>query len=246
MLRGAMRIVGRQVVPWKVDTSFSLRRSRLLRVCRIDTVVDVGAHVGTYGLELRSLGYIGKIISFEPVPESFERLCEASRHDSTWHCANLAVGDKSGVMPFKISQRRSSSSFLAMTPTHVRASPDSEGVSISDVGVVTLDGYVGPLIDENCRLWLKADVQGFERSVLNGANDLMPRVIGGEFELSYVPVYDGAPSADELISYLATLGLKLVGIQSVFSDDRSGVMLQADGVFVREGVVNRILEEQKS
>jgi hypothetical protein len=58
----------------------------------ISCVLDVGAHEGTYGRELRRLGYSGHIVSFEPVAENFAILARASSGDPRWRAFPYALG----------------------------------------------------------------------------------------------------------------------------------------------------------
>ena len=48
--------------------------ARLIASCRIDCVLDVGAYYGDFGVLVRELGYRGRIVSFEPVADNYERL----------------------------------------------------------------------------------------------------------------------------------------------------------------------------
>jgi hypothetical protein len=52
---------------------------------RIDCVLDVGAFTGTTGLRLRTLGYAGPIVSFEPASATFEELSRTASGDPLWH-----------------------------------------------------------------------------------------------------------------------------------------------------------------
>jgi hypothetical protein len=50
------------------------RRTAIVRHERITLVIDVGANVGQYAEALRTGGYDGRIISFEPVTEAHTEL----------------------------------------------------------------------------------------------------------------------------------------------------------------------------
>lgn len=55
------------------------RRIKILNHFNIQAVLDVGANVGSYGKELREIGYTGDIFSFEPTSEAYhflEKRCE--------------------------------------------------------------------------------------------------------------------------------------------------------------------------
>src|SRR3982751_6790287 len=73
---------------------------RLFRILDIDYVVDVGANRGQYGKWLRSLGFRGLIISFEPNPTAFAELRQNASED--WVCLPYALGSESGELPFNI------------------------------------------------------------------------------------------------------------------------------------------------
>jgi hypothetical protein len=64
----------------------------LLKKCKVNCILDVGANRGQYALELRKLGYKENIISFEPVKESFDELKKWSRFDSKWTVYPFALG----------------------------------------------------------------------------------------------------------------------------------------------------------
>ena len=60
----------------------------MLGELRVDCVLDVGANVGQFGDMLRTIGYMGTIVSFEPVDATFRTLAE--------HAAPMAGGEQCG------------------------------------------------------------------------------------------------------------------------------------------------------
>jgi len=69
---------------------------------RINVVLDVGANCGYYAKHLRMLGYSGRILSFEPDPETFVFLSNMSRGDSDWQIFNCALGNAPGQIDFNV------------------------------------------------------------------------------------------------------------------------------------------------
>lgn len=237
------RIVGRTVLPvlhrFDIDARTGYRlttdpvRQRLLERFGTTLVLDVGANAGHYGRKLRRHGYTGRIVSFEPLPAAYRQLCEATATDPAWDCRNVALGAAADVMTLHESANSVSSSLRHMQERHQDAAPRSRFVADHEVQVATLDALVDDLAAPEDVLFLKADVQGFEREVLDGATTTMSRVAGAELELSIVPLYDGAAGYLELIDRMTSTGFRLVWIERGFVDASRDELLQVDAIFVR-------------
>jgi hypothetical protein len=81
------------------------------RVLGINNVLDVGANIGQYALQLRASGYQSKIISFEPVKTAFDRLMKAKGNDTNWTAVNLALGNELARRKINVSACTEMSSF---------------------------------------------------------------------------------------------------------------------------------------
>lgn len=210
------------------------QRVQLLRHHSIDHVVDVGASDGRFGAELRRFGYEGKIVSFEPLAASYARLAEVSRRDPLWTAIQVALGESAEEVAINVaSNDGASSSVLPMLPSHRRAAPEATFERIERVMQVRLDSVSSEVVSADARTYLKLDVQGYERSVLAGAQVLLPRCTGVELELSFVPLYEGGMTYREALDEMERLGFSLAFIVPGFSDRATGQMLQADAAFLR-------------
>jgi FkbM family methyltransferase len=206
---------------------------QLLEFHLIDVIIDVGANVGQYARELRDLGFKGRIVSFEPLPVAFAELARQAARDAAWQAFQLAIGDHAGHATMHVAANSVSSSLLGMLPAHLEAAPYSRFVGDIQVEMVTLKDAIDRHVRAGERLFVKIDAQGYESRILAGATERLDRIQGLQLELSIVPLYEGSATLGTLIGEAERLGFTLMSIEPGFSDQRSGRLLQADGLFFR-------------
>ena len=197
-------------------------------------VLDVGANRGQFGMELREYGFRGKIISFEPLSAAHAALTAVSESDAKWVVAQrAAIGDEPGEGEINVSGNSVSSSMLPLEQIHLDIAPCSAYVGKENVDVMRLDDAVRPHTSEADEFYLKADTQGFEKHVLDGAPDVLARSRAVELELSVTPTYGGCLLFDEGLDYMKSKGFRLYSSYQVLQDRKTGELLQANVFFVR-------------
>jgi len=207
----------------------------LLEAFGIDVVLDVGANRGQFALELIRAGYLGRIVSFEPLSSAHAVLVEASHRHPQWVVAErCAISDRSGTAVLNVAGNGESSSLLPMLAAHQAAAPAARYVGSETVLVRRLDEAAADDVAPAARPFLKLDVQGLEHRVLDGATDLLPRIAGVQAELNLAHLYEGDLLIDEMLPRLQRLGFAAHWLVPGFTDRRSGRMLQVDGIFFRE------------
>ena len=200
----------------------------------VDVVFDIGANIGQFASQLRSVGYTGSIISFEPLTAAHRQLSEAATHDAKWHVHKRgAIGDHDGEIDINIAGNSVSSSLLPMMESHFAAAAGSAYVGVERVPMYQLDSVAPEYLTEFRRPFVKIDTQGFEEQVLDGARDILPRTHGVLCELSLVRLYEGQRLWIDIIRRLEGEGFTVWSIQKGFTDSRDGRTLQVDGVFFR-------------
>jgi len=232
-----LRGLGWEVQRFKNSNGEARVLADILRFTRADVVLDVGANLGQFGDQLLSLGYGGKLVSFEAIPNVHSQLLQHARQRSpAWIVAPCAaLGSRRGSIDINISANVLSSSVLPMREAHLAAAPTSNYVDRQTVAMERLDELARPLVPASARLFIKIDTQGYELEVLKGATDLLPQTAGVQIELSLVPLYEGAPTFLGMMQYLQAVGFEPFGMVPVFRDVRSGRLLQVDGFFTRIG-----------
>jgi FkbM family methyltransferase len=233
-LRNLVNRYGIDVVRYPLSSPLA-RTARLLEHHHVDCVVDVGANDGGFATAIRGLGYAGRIISFEPLEAPFAAVQRKATHDGNWDTVQCAVGDAKSEVTINVSGNDGlSSSVLPMLEAHTNVEPTSRYVGSETVRQERLDTLLPQLgIDRDSRTFLKVDVQGYERAVLDGASELFAdgTIIGLQLELSLVPLYGGAMTYREGLDRAEAMGMTLMGLDPVFADPKSGQLLQADAVF---------------
>lgn len=201
-----------------------------------DTVFDVGANIGQFAQELRSVGFSGEIISFEPLSSAHAVLSKVAQADAKWKIhPRAAVGDQDGEIEINIAGNSVSSSVLPMLDAHSSAAVGSAYVASERTPLTRLDTVAPTYLSAHARPFIKIDTQGFESQVLDGAAETLKRAHGALLELSLVPLYEGQTLWLEMIQRMADQGFTLWRIQKGFTDPQTGQSLQVDGIFLRQG-----------
>ncbi len=211
------------------------RLARMLAAHKVTVVFDIGANVGQFGMELRLAGYRGRIVSFEPLSSAHTRLTARAKGDRNWMVApQMAIGSSDGWADINVSGDSVSSSVLDMLNVHLEAAPDSAYVGRERIVMRRLDTVAGEYLQDVDILFLKADVQGCETQVLEGARGLFSRVVGLHLELALVPCYRGQADFDHVTKALRSAGFSLWLLSPGTVDEHTGRQLQVDAVFFRD------------
>ena len=196
-------------------------------------VLDIGANVGQFGRDLRRAKFAGRILSVEPLRGAYRQLEAELAVDPAWTAERAAVSDQPGTLTMNVAGNSVSSSVLPMRSEHVDAAPAARYVNTEEVTATTVDDLVVRHKLDPASTLLKIDVQGYEKSVLDGAEQTLPRFAAVRTELSLVPLYDGQALMPEMMAYLDERGFDLWFLERGFTDPHTRRVLQLDGVFFR-------------
>lgn len=210
------------------------RRIKLLNYYGISVVLDVGANIGQYGTELRSIGYKGRIISFEPTKDAFSKLIKNSKNDKLWEVYNFSLGNFDGDTEINISQNSVSSSILNNLPQLIESAPEARFVAKEKIEVKKIDSIFKSFSLDKENVYLKIDTQGYENMVIEGAKNSLDKITGIQIEMSLIPTYEGAISFEEMMKKLNNLNFITTSIESGYYDKKTGNLLEVDGVFFKK------------
>jgi FkbM family methyltransferase len=216
----------RQFTPLR---SLAAARRDLFQRRGIDVVVDVGANAGQYGAFLRREGYTGRLVSLEPLAEPFAALQRRAAADGDWTALRVAASDADGEVVLRVTEDSRSSSVLTRNE-RFGATPGWAPRGEERAPARRLSGLAGELLRRGERPYLKIDVQGYERQVLDGAGEALARFEG--LELSLLPLYEGQTSLAEMLGVLAERGFRPLHLEPILLDD-DGLLVELDGVFAR-------------
>jgi len=159
-MRPVLKAMGVDLRP--IESTLDGQRSALLNSLGVELVVDGGAHVGSSGKRIRSWGYTGRIVSFEPNPDSFKRLTQVGAKDPDWAAVNVGLSTSRGTSELYLHAGADSpfNSLHEMSEFGQRAT----GITSSTLRVEldTLDHLLLNMAMRDQCTWLKLDIQGHE------------------------------------------------------------------------------------
>lgn len=210
---------------------------KLLKYHKITKVFDVGANTGQYAESIFNGGYTGKIISFEPLTEAYKILLQKKNNYKNWQIAErCAIGEQDKEISINISDNLVSSSILPIVDGQAKYELGIHYIGKETVQMFRLDTIYQRYIETVDILFLKMDVQGYEKFVLMGAEKVLGMLTGIQLECSLVPLYEGEMLFLDTIKDLESKGFTLYEIIPGISDHKSsGRLLQVDCIFFKTG-----------
>jgi len=203
------------------------------RYC-VDCVIDVGAHIGEFGLALRARGYNGDILSFEPVPRYAEKLRDAAESDLHWRIFEVGLGGNERLSEMVVVDG-TGSSFLQPNGYARRAWPEYEFAVSQRLPVRRLDNVLN---DANMdlserRLLLKTDTQGYDLEVFKGVGRYLSSIVAIQAELSVIPIYDGMPAMQTAVAAYQDAGFQFTGLFPVSVERLTLRVVEFDCIMVQ-------------
>ena len=212
----------------------NLHIKALIEHHNIDLVIDVGANMGQFGIELRKSGYQGLIISFEPVKTCYKYLTSIA--DNNWLVQDYALGDENSLQSINISNKSVFSSILETND--FGKNKFSESISINDrqdIQVKRLDEVLPKIVDnlDKKKIFLKLDTQGYDLKVLKGSIGIMDFVYAMQSEISCKAIYKNTPPYFEALKEISAMGFNITGIFPLSYDDDTMELLEFDCVLTK-------------
>jgi FkbM family methyltransferase len=201
---------------------------------KIDLLIDIGANTGQSAIQARYDGYVGKILSFEPLLEAHNALCNKSVNDEMWTIfRRCAIGSKTSKSFINVARNSGSSSMLDMLPRHINAAPESKYSTKQQVEVITLDSIFEKISKGHKNIFLKIDTQGYEHEVLCGATNSINKIKAIQLELSTTPLYESQYLYEYFFQFFQRNQYYLYDLAPGFRDPETGELLQFDATFVK-------------
>lgn len=193
------------------------------------TVVDVGANRGQFTLYALARFPSAHIVAFEPLPKAAEHMRGLFAAEDRVEVVPVALGETEGEVVMHLSAREDSSSLLPVGERQVSTFPGTGEVGTTRADVRTLDSV---FVDRKLArpALLKIDVQGFELSVLRGAEQTLSSFDQILVEASFAELYEGQALFPDVSHHLEGRGFRLVS-GSISTSDPSGRWLQGDFLY---------------
>ena len=195
---------------------------------QIELVIDIGANRGQFAKYVRSAGFKGSIVSFEPLKDAFLVLEQATLEDKKWDCYKLAVSSRRGKATMYRTQNEWSSSLQETLDNTKKLTPRLESAGTEQIESITLAEALNLANAKKFRTFLKLDTQGHEAAILSSNPNSLQRICAIQVELSVRPLYENEAFAHDIVRFLVAYGFAVHHLIPGFRDENTRELLQFD------------------
>jgi len=200
----------------------------------VNCVFDVGANAGQYARRLRGFGYGGRIVSFEPTADAFERLSKAAADDPDWQVHHLGLGREDTVSSIHTGWNTMNSLLPPSDYGRGRYQRFTK-TRTEEIRIRRLDDVMDEALDgiDEPRPFLKMDTQGYDLEVFAGAGERVADFVGLQSEVAVLRLYEGSPRMSEAVATYEESGFEISGMYPVTREAATGRVVEFDCVMVR-------------
>ncbi len=198
----------------------------------IKTVIDIGANIGQFAQEAREKIPGAQIYSFEPLPQTYKTLVKNMSSDPLWKGFNYGLGSVSQEMRITLNPHSPSSSLLEKSEFMEAVFPHTQGGTIENIQMRTLDSMAQDMMIEG-PLLVKLDVQGYESEVIKGGIQIISKARIILIEASFFALYKTQPLFDDIYTPLRSLGFSYHGSLQTKRNPKTGENLFEDAIFIK-------------
>jgi FkbM family methyltransferase len=197
--------------------------------------IDVGFNKGQFSSLMLIKFPDSDVWGFDPSPQSSSKYAPilTSLFPSRFTFYNIALGDQD--CSAYLNQALSFDNNSLLCPTSINVSRFPRVAILQDsiaVQCFRLSYFQKHMPEDN--IFLKIDVQGYEMQVLKGVDlSLFERIRWIYVELTDLDLYEGQAKADEIRSYILSLGYYLVADFNVSRDHARNKIVYCDSLFAR-------------
>lgn len=245
-IKNILRRLGYKLVHLKGPNDIWHLIDGLLAKHDVNILLDVGANKGQFLTNTcRVLRHnFQKIYSFEPLPEAYIGLLKTIERlgaSSEVQASNIALGSQTTKSTIHVAPNSVSSSLLKPSSEfkkmlNMDIDPTFEELEIFvhrfDEVAVELDSPLVSGADE--KYFLKLDVQGFEKHVLDGFGKHIDNVKVALVECSFEESYKDRPLLSDIISYMLNRGFHVAGIFPGYYNKDKYQLFEVDVVFAKD------------
>ncbi len=177
-------------------------------------IVEAGAFNGADTLRLANSFTNAQIHAFEPLPDAYTRLVNATHHLSSITTYPVALGNRSGTQLFYVSEKPgkpgipTQAGSLLKPYKRLALSPITFPTTI-EVPTLTLDDWADQHhITSIDFLWL--DMQGYELPMLQAAPRMLATVRAIYTEVGFCEAYAGQPTYQVVTAWLQGQGFTAI------------------------------------
>ncbi len=194
--------------------------------------VDGGAHDGQTLCEVADRFPNLEAYAFEPNTDLRQPL-EKNLADTPGRCYTAALGAEAGEAQMYINASPMTSSLLPRGESSLRYfDAATQPRKTCTVPVTTLDAWFAETGLDRVDI-LKLDLQGYELEALRGATGLLNYGIGCIYtEVSFVPLYIGAPMFGEVDRFMQDHGYRLYNLYNLSTKNTDGQLNGGDALYV--------------
>ena len=206
---------------------------KVINFHNINVVLDVGASWGGYAKTLRRFGYTNKIISFEPISTSHQKLIINSSNDNNWHVHKKIIVSNKDLKKqiINVSNDFDNSSLLNLTKLHTDNHKDAMYTHKEEIECDSLDNLIDFYSLNEKNLMVKIDVQGSEMDVLMSGIKNIAKFKLVQIELSLQPLYEGQILYKEIIDFMNNNNFSVWSIFPGYKKKSIGQLYQFDVIF---------------